>query len=241
MTSYLIVNGDDFGASRGVNRGIVEAHQEGILTSTSLMVDMPASEEASRLARETPDLSVGLHVALTGESDTGRSHWGEADRCRAELARQLERFEKLTGELPTHLDAHHNVQRDPRLLPHFLELAEGLRLPLREHSPVRCFSKFYGQWGGESHPEQISVESLLRMIEEFTTGCSELSCHPGYVDADLRSSYSEERELELQALSDPSVAAKLGALGVRLIGFRDLGAIGLAQGADDRRLPWRGS
>jgi predicted glycoside hydrolase/deacetylase ChbG (UPF0249 family) len=44
---YCIVNGDDFGASRGINRGIVEAHCHGVLTSTSLMVNMPATEEAA--------------------------------------------------------------------------------------------------------------------------------------------------------------------------------------------------
>jgi predicted glycoside hydrolase/deacetylase ChbG (UPF0249 family) len=241
VTSYLIVNGDDLGASRGVNRGILEAHREGILTSASLMVDMRASEEAGRLVREMPDLSVGLHFAVTHESGAPRFDWGDADRCRAELARQLERFEKLTGDLPTHLDAHHNAHRDPRLLPHFLELAGRVGLPLREHSPVRYFSGFYGRWNGEPHPEQISVESLLRMIDvEFTTGCSELSCHPGYVDADFSSAYSDERELERRTLCHPSVGARLGALGVRLIGFRDLGAVGLAAEAD-RRSPWRGS
>jgi predicted glycoside hydrolase/deacetylase ChbG (UPF0249 family) len=235
MTGYLIVNGDDFGASRGVNRGILEAQREGILTSTSLMVDMPASEEAGRLARGTPALSVGLHVAVTHESGEPRFDWGDAARCREELSRQLERFEKLTGELPTHLDAHHNVHRDPRLLPHFLELAERVGLPLREHSAIRYFSEFYGQWDGESHPEQISVESLLRMIEtQLTTGCNELSCHPGYVDDDFPSAYSHERERERRTLCHPSVGAKLEKLGVQLIGYRDLEAVGLAAGAHRR-------
>ena len=241
MTGYLIINGDDFGAGRGVNRGILEAHRDGILTSASLMVDMPASEEAGGLARRTPDLSVGLHVAVTHESGTPRFDWGDADRCRAELARQLERFEKLTGKLPTHLDAHHNAHRDPRLLPHFLELAGRTDLPLREHSPVRYFSAFYGRWDGEPHPEQISVKSLLRMIEaEFTKGCRELSCHPGYADADFPTEYSNERELELRTLCHRSVGAKLDALGVRLISFRDLEAVGCATGVG-RRLPWRAS
>ncbi len=241
MTSYLIVNGDDLGASRGVNRGILEAHRDGILTSASLMVDMPASEEAGRLAGRAPDLSVGLHVAVTHESGVPRFDWGDADRCRRELARQLERFEKLTGKLPTHLDAHHNAHRDPRLLPHFFELAGRTDLPLREHSPVNYFSAFYGRWDGETHPEQISVKSLLRMIEaEFTGGCSELSCHPGYVDADFPSAYSDERELERRTLCHPSVGARLDALGVRLVGFRDLDAVGFSLAAD-RRFPWRGS
>ena len=239
MTSYLIVNGDDLGASRGVNRGILEAHRDGILTSASLMVDMPASEEAGRLAGRAPDLSVGLHVAVTHESGVPRFDWGDADRCRRELARQLERFEKLTGKLPTHLDAHHNVHRDPRLRSHFLELAERVNLPLRENSPVRYFSAFYGRWDGESHPEQVSVDGLLRMIEaEFTKGCSELSCHPGYADAEFRTEYSSERELELQTLCHRSVEAKLDAHGIRLIGYRDLATVGCTSGAS-RRLPWR--
>ena len=60
----LIVNGDDFGMSEGVNRGIVEAYVRGILTSTSMMVDMPASGDAARLAADHPLLGVGIHVVL---------------------------------------------------------------------------------------------------------------------------------------------------------------------------------
>ena len=61
---YCIVNGDDFGASHGIVRGILEAHERGILTSTSLMVDMPASEAAAAAARSRPRLGVGLHFDL---------------------------------------------------------------------------------------------------------------------------------------------------------------------------------
>src|SRR5205823_2526669 len=64
VMKYLIVNGDDFGATPGINRGIIEAHQQGILTSASLMVDAPSAEEAVALSRSAPALSVGLHVDL---------------------------------------------------------------------------------------------------------------------------------------------------------------------------------
>ena len=57
---YLIVNADDFGASHGINRGIQEAHQRGILTSTSLLVNAAVSREAAELSRTAPELSVGL-------------------------------------------------------------------------------------------------------------------------------------------------------------------------------------
>jgi predicted glycoside hydrolase/deacetylase ChbG (UPF0249 family) len=220
---YLIVNGDDFGASRGVNRGILEAHRSGILTSASLMVDMPGSEEAARMARGAPELGVGLHVALTHECGAPRLDLADPEACRAELERQLARFHELLGRMPTHLDSHHNVHRRPALLPLFADLAHRCGLPLREHSPARYFPSFYGQWDGETHLEQIGVESLRRMLrEEIGDGVTELGCHPGYVDPDFRSDYSAERETELRTLCDPALREALDELGVALIGFREL-------------------
>ena len=60
-TRYLIVNADDFGQSRGINRGITEAHEQGIVTSASLMVRWPAAPEAAAYARSHGSLSLGLH------------------------------------------------------------------------------------------------------------------------------------------------------------------------------------
>lgn len=222
----LIVNADDFGAGRGINRGIVEAHSEGILTSASLMVEMPGSEEAARLAATLPRLSVGLHAVLTDEDGAPIVDFDERERCRAELQRQVGHFEQLTGGRPTHLDSHHNVHREPRLLPRFLELAEEYRLPLREHSPARYFSAFYGQWdGGEAHLEWIEPANLVRMLAvEIGPGATELGCHPGYVASDFRSSYSSEREVELRTLCDPAVSRAIEELGITLIDFRDLKA-----------------
>ena len=80
---YLIVNADDFGASHGINRGIVDAHQRGILTSTSLLVDTPWSQDAASLTHTNPDLSVGLHVHLC----TRGQEW-DGDSCRGEILRQ---------------------------------------------------------------------------------------------------------------------------------------------------------
>jgi len=217
---YLIVNGDDFGASRGINRGILEAHRRGILTSASLLVRTPWSEEAAELGRPTPDLSVGLHVDLGKELKpiTGSLGW-----MREELHRQFARFQELMDRRPTHLDSHHNVHREPQALPLFLELAAEHGLPMREQPPVRYFSKFYGQWGGKTHLEQISVESLARMLEtEFNEGFNELSCHPGYVDPDYPTGYSREREAELRTLCDPRVRQALAERSIQLVSYHDL-------------------
>lgn len=222
---YLIVNGDDFGASRGINRGIIEAHRSGILTSTSLIVTTVWSEEAAFLSRQVPTLSIGLHVDLDhGQELTTSPMDGEG--IRAELQRQFFRFQELVGRLPSHLDSHHNVHRDPRLLPHFLDLAREYSLPLREQSPVRYFSKFYGRWGGETHPEQISVESLVRMLEtEVREGITELSCHPGYIDSDFASGYSTEREIELRTLCDSRAGQALTQKSIQLVSYHDLGEL----------------
>jgi predicted glycoside hydrolase/deacetylase ChbG (UPF0249 family) len=219
---YLIVNGDDFGASCGTNRGIVAAHREGILTSASLMVTTAWSEDAAVLSRTVPALSIGLHVHL---SSAGK---GLSDAsCRAEVRAQLDRFQELLGRLPTHLDSHHNVHRDPRLRPHFLELAREYGLPLRQHSPVRYLGKFYGQWGGQTHAEQISVSGLLRLLETELQeeGVTELSCHPGYVEPGFQSTYRSEREIELRTLCDPAVREALAQRHIRLVSYRHLGAL----------------
>jgi hopanoid biosynthesis associated protein HpnK len=60
----LIVNADDFGAAPSINQAVIRAHQDGILTTASLMVNEPAGADAVRLARENPRLGVGLHLTL---------------------------------------------------------------------------------------------------------------------------------------------------------------------------------
>ena len=61
---YAIINADDFGLSPGVNEGIIKAHQDGILTSATILANMPAFEDAVQLAKSYPSLGVGLHLNI---------------------------------------------------------------------------------------------------------------------------------------------------------------------------------
>ena len=213
---WLIVTGDDFGASHGINRGIIQAHRTGILTSASLLVDRPASEAAAALAREHTKMRLGLHLEVDA---------GDPDKVAVQCERQMARFQELTGKRPTHVDSHHAVHHDARVLPHVLAFARQAGAPVRGHSVARHVGSFYGQWGGATHPEQIGVEGLLRLLDaEVREGVTELSCHPGYVEPGFRSSYLMERELELRTLSDPRVRRAIRDRGIQLIGFRDLPA-----------------
>jgi chitin disaccharide deacetylase len=207
----LIVNADDLGYTDGVTRGILEAHVRGVVTSASLMVDAPAAQQAVRLARGAPRLAVGLHAVLDDVAP--------AD-CESELARQLARFERLTGRAPTHLDSHHHVHRDERFQPAVVAFAERTGLPLRDRDVPHC-GLFYGRWDGESHPEQIGVECLLGILGSLDAGAVELGCHPGHAGG-LDSSYTVEREHELRTLTDPRVRAAVAELGIELIRWDEL-------------------
>lgn len=201
----LIVNADDLGYTAGVTRGILEAHERGIVTSASLMVDEPAAAGAVELA--PPSLSVGLHAVLD------RGGLIEPDRCEPELERQLARFVELTGPQPTHVDSHHHVHREPSLQPAVAAFADRHGLPLRDRAAVHC-GLFYG---GAS----IEVESLLEILAGLDDGDTELGCHPGYADG-LDSRYTAEREIELRTLTDPRIHARLDELEIPLIGWSEL-------------------
>jgi predicted glycoside hydrolase/deacetylase ChbG (UPF0249 family) len=219
----LIVNADDFGYSRGINRGIAEAHDRGVVTSTSLMVDAPGVEEAVGLALSRPDLSVGLHVNFTNEAER-LVEFTDPAVCRAELRRQVARFQALLGRPPTHLDSHQHVHRGEVPRPIFREEARRLGVHLRDEPPVAYKGGFYGQWEyGVSEPDKVGVPFLSRMLrEEFTDGAYELCCHPGYFDEAATFVYHRDRELELATLVDPRIRALLGELGLRLAGYREL-------------------
>jgi predicted glycoside hydrolase/deacetylase ChbG (UPF0249 family) len=175
------------------------------------------------LSRTVPELSVGLHVDLGKNIEECA---GSPGRVRDELGEQFRLFEELMGGPPTHLDSHHNVHRDPRVLPAFLDLAQEHELPLREHSPVRYFSGFYGQWRGQTHLEHISAENLAQMLRtQIGEGITELSCHPGYVDADYPGSYGIERETELRALCHRLVRQTAAKEAIELISYHELASL----------------
>jgi predicted glycoside hydrolase/deacetylase ChbG (UPF0249 family) len=219
---YLIVNADDFGASLGVNRGIIDCHRRGILTSTSLMVTGAALGDAVALSRENPGLAIGLHFDVWGE-DEREFDTRDLPATRDELRRQLDRFHEVMGRMPTHIDSHRHAHREDHLFPHFRSWVEPLGIPLRAASDVRFVGGFYAQWQWMvTDLARVSVEYLQGMLRtEVPPGFTEFSCHPGYVSDDYRAVYFTEREEEVKTLTDPRIRATIDKLGIRLISYAD--------------------
>ena len=199
----LIVNADDLGYTEAVNRGILEAHEHGIVTSASLMVDRPGAQDGVARARGTT-LSVGLHAVLDRVP---------AEDAAAERERQLARFEELVGERPTHVDSHHHTHREDAYRETFAAFAEREGLKARDLA-VRHEPRFYGG-------PAVTVESLLELLATLPDGDVELGCHPGYTDG-LRSRYVDERPTEVATLTDPRVRERVQELGIELIGWVQL-------------------
>jgi predicted glycoside hydrolase/deacetylase ChbG (UPF0249 family) len=224
----LIVNADDFGLSEGTNRGIIECHERGIVTSASLMVRCEAAGEAAAEAKTHPELSVGLHVDL-GEWKREGGKWSmlyhvvntrSRRHVRGECRAQLDRFRELMGRDPTHIDSHQHVHRDEPVRSELWNISRELGVPLRHFdATVRYCGDFYGiDPHGNDMSEAVGVDAMGRIIRSLEPGVTEVACHPGH-DVNLRTTYRLQRPTEVTTLTDPAVRDALTAANVSLVNF----------------------
>ena len=225
MAKYLIFNADDFGASSGVNRGIIECHTRGVVTSASLTVTGRAAREAAALMSGHPRLAVGLHWDVWGE-DEREFNVHNPSAVRDEFRRQLDEFQRLTGQMPTHVDSHRHAHLEKDVLAVFQELVAPLGAPLRGYGCVNFVGGFYAQWEWKAtNLEYVSVPFLQRMLrQEVPEGWTEFSCHPGYVSPDYAAVYLAEREEEVRTLTDPRIRQTLQEECINLANYADYGS-----------------
>jgi predicted glycoside hydrolase/deacetylase ChbG (UPF0249 family) len=240
ISRRLIVNADDFGQSAGINEGIVRCHEQGVVTSASLMVHWPWAAAAAEYARRTPGLSVGLHIDL-GEWVFRNGEWtslyqvvrtDDSSAIEQEIVRQLERFQRLMRCDPTHIDSHQHVHRHEPVSPIVRTLADRLGVSCRGLSDLVCYhGEFYGQTGdGLPLDGAITVERLTTILSALPDGTIELGCHPG-LWGDAPGMYVGEREAESRVLCDARLRAAIAAEGIQLISFHDLGQHASARSA----------
>lgn len=137
----LIVNADDFGFTRDVNAGIIDAHVNGILTATTLMANGDAFDEAVALAAEHPSLDVGVHFVLIGGSSllTGKPFPADVPSLtRAVYAGELNLYDEFAAQArkirsagirPTHADTHKHTHLLPPVCRALVTVAEEFHIP----------------------------------------------------------------------------------------------------------------
>ena len=243
-TRRLIINADDLGYDPAVNEGIVLAMRRGVVSSSTLMVNLPHSEHGASLARGLP---VGLHLNLSrgaplsarfpaamlrsGGFDESRAGSLPPEVVAAEAEAQLARAEALLGCRPTHVDVHRHLHRFPVVLEGLSRVAAPWGLPVRaideamraelRRAGVRTTDHFVGEAGGEAYWTELRFAGTVAALPE---GSTELMCHPGYPPRETRTSYALQRAVELATLTSAAARRALAQAGVSLTSFAELGA-----------------
>lgn len=242
----LIVNADDFGLTDGVTYGILDAMRKGIVTSTTMMVNTPGTEQAAEIVRKNPELAVGLHINISlgfplteaySLTENGvflkPSVIGSDDRYNEEelyreMRAQYLRFVELTGRKPTHMDSHLYAHQK------FLKVGVAIRkLAEEEHLPVRDLATnqfpcihFEGNFKVKPEETQADLKTkCLHLIDGLASyPFAELMVHPAHLDDWLinNSSYSAQREIEYAVLTDPDICEHISESVITLATFQDL-------------------
>lgn len=211
----LLVNADDFGFTRDVNAGIVEAHRNGILTATTLMANGAAFDDAVRLSAETPTLDIGIHFVLIGGDSlvTGKPFPPSVPALvRAVYAGQLNLYDEFAAQArkivaaglkPLHADTHKHT--------HLLKPVRRALLTVAEEFGIRWIRKpsdFNGggllsavmrrmitglsdearttdHFAGFALTGRLQTQNLAALLDSLPNGATELMTHPGHCTAEL--------------------------------------------------------
>lgn len=215
MKKKLIVNADDFGLSPGVNNGIIESYLNGILSSTTLMVNQPYAKHAVELHKNNKGLGLGIHLTF----DKGKSLYGVSSLTDTEgnlkkysqlqltakkedfineIESQLLKFKELCGKMPTHMDSHHHIH---------IKLSEAFEATKFISEKYNLKYRKNDELIGEFYENNVTFDNFYSLINAKNTDLIEFMCHPAFVDDPLleTSSYTYKREEELKILTNNTI------------------------------------
>ncbi len=229
MTRSLIINADDYNLTWGVSRGILRAYDEGIVTSTTVMINLPLERRALQELKKRPGLGAGLHLNVTlGGPVSHRSQVATLVKregifrrpgdylqkmpSEREVAREYEAqvglFVKWFGKKPDHLDTHHHLQDFPLFFRALAGVARRWKVPVRR-SRIFQLDQYQREVKGLKTTDYLfgnlearfiwRKDSFWGVVENLPDGTSEIGCHPAYCDQKLRE-ISSFRELREEEL-----------------------------------------
>ena len=197
----VIFNIDDFGYSFGEIEGAVYAYQNGIVSSTTALMTVRDEliEEAKRQSDLNPGFGIGCHLCLTygrplteckccvdeegkfvKEAKFDHEHMDE-ETIYQEYKAQVEKFIKVYGRKPTHIDHHHNIQLyNPILYKAYRRIAEEYQLPYRDIPKNNAPIAYYG-----TEYYDLNMDVCKKYIDKNSDATIELACHAALVDKEL--------------------------------------------------------
>lgn len=230
----VVLNADDFGYDPAVSLGIERAMREGLVSSTTMMVNTPHSQHA---AERSSGLSIGLHLNLARwaslarpglEFDGTEARSFEVAFVADETRAQLERLHRLVSRPATHLDVHKHLHQHPNVLSGIIEAVAKTGLPVRSiDEPMRARltsaglptnDAFIGDAGAEAYWTRERFEAALTTLP--AGGLVELMCHPGHAPSQVKSGYGAQREVELATFLSVEARRATERAGVRFEGWR---------------------
>jgi predicted glycoside hydrolase/deacetylase ChbG (UPF0249 family) len=238
--SYLIVNADDFGWTKGINTGIIQAHRDGIVSSTTVMMNMPYAFEAVRYSNEYPNLGFGVHLVLSDGKPLGSNYktltcndgFFKPDfikvpsfdpwEVQTEWSLQIEAFLSM-GIKPTHFDSHMHIHRRKELKDVVFFLQKKYKLPVRHIFNYRTKGiKKCAGFNKDFYKQNVSFDTIVKAVQYLKERVAlEIMCHPAHACEQLNnvSPYNILREKELQVLCDKRLKAILQQYKVQLVNY----------------------
>jgi predicted glycoside hydrolase/deacetylase ChbG (UPF0249 family) len=237
----LIFNADDFGFTRDVNEGIVEAHRHGVLTATTLMANGDAFDHAVACARDTPSLDVGVHLVMVqGQSVASPGHAMPAtlqELAFALLRRQIPVYEEAAAQIrkilaagirPSHIDTHKHTHLFPPVLDALARVAREFGIPWMRQRLIGSAKALAGlrttdHFAGFRDTGSLDEAAMIRTLENLPDGLTEFMCHPGKCGPELQRAATrlkESRAVELAALTSAEVRRVIERRGITLTDYR---------------------
>ncbi|NMS88435.1 chitin disaccharide deacetylase [Clostridioides difficile] len=240
----IIINADDFGYCEAVNYGIISAHNNGIVKSTSMMANMPGVEHGVKLLKENKFLNCGVHMTLScgrpllSDLKTIVDKDGffirritdeiiknmDCDEIYRELCAQIDKVKELGIEV-SHLDSHHHIHTLVSLKPVIEKIVNKYDLPIRggfeynlEYSKiVPLIDSFY--------KENVSEEFFIKNIDKIMKyDVVDIMSHPAFLDDYIlnSTSYAIDRTKEHKILTSKGVKEFLEENGLVISSYRDI-------------------
>lgn len=243
----IIFNADDYGYSKGINFGVIDAYENGLVRSATMMANMPGFEHGVALWKASPGLKIGVHLVLTTGASLGgiyktitdstgqflnqsiiikRAHASELDLSEIEKEYMLQ-IEKIlaAGISITHFDGHHHIHCLPGIIDVFMKLAKKYQVAVRvcDRTSVDCTGIKAPAFNDTFHAEAATVSQIEHILSACTED-TEIMCHPAYLDSFIYSntSYNVQRVKELEVLTDPYAISLIEKYGHTLSSYADL-------------------